>query len=166
MLPMLRDRLFPTFPDQWNDLRREVDSLFDSAISGTFVGSSWLPAMDFEESEKGARLTFEVPGVDPENLSVTFENGVLTVSGEKRLERETKGENGGRGGYERRYGRFERSVVLPPTVDADHISAQSRNGVLTIELPKRPEAMPRQIQIGVGEEQKQLRSGKRERSAS
>jgi len=146
MLPMLRNRVFPTL-DGWGEVHRELDRLFDDAVSGTLVGSNWVPAMDVEESAAGLKLTFEVPGVDPDDLSVTFENGVLTVSGEKRLERKAGNGNGGTRGFERRYGRFERSVTLPQTVDPDRVSAQCRNGVLTLELPKRPEAQPRRIEI-------------------
>jgi HSP20 family protein len=164
MLPMLRNRLIPAPSDQallgqWNDMRREIDRLFDSALGGTFVGSSWWPAMDLEESQNIVRLTFEVPGVSPEHLSVTVENGVLTVSGEKRSERQIEGEAGGPGAFERQYGRFERSIVLPQSVDVDNVSAHSENGVLTIELQKRAEAQPRRIEIGLGGEKKQLRSG-------
>jgi HSP20 family protein len=168
MLPMLRNRLIPALSDQsllgqWRDVRREIDRLFDDVVSGTFVGSSWLPTMDLEESENAVRLTFEVPGVSPENLSLTLENGVLTVSGEKRSEREAQGEAGGPTAFERQYGRFERSVVLPQTVDVDNVSAHCENGVLTVELPKRAEARPRRIEIDLGSEKKQLRSGKGEK---
>ena len=165
MLPMLRNRLTPALADQsllgpWGDLRREIDRLFESAIPGSFIGSAWLPAMDVEESENAVRLTFEIPGVNPADLSVTLENGVLTVSGEKRFERETS-EKGRLQGFERRYGRFERSVALPQTVDADKVSAHCENGVLTIELPKSAEARPRTIEITSGSGgSKQIGTGK------
>jgi HSP20 family protein len=163
MHPTLRTRGIPAL-DGWNGLHRELDRLLDDAVSGTLVGANWVPAMDVEESAAGLKLTFEVPGVDPENLSVTFENGVLTVTGEKRLERKAGNGNGGTHGFERRYGRFERSVTLPQTVDPDRISADCRNGVLTIELPKRPEAQPRRIEISATGQKQELRSGKGERA--
>jgi len=170
MLPMLRNRLSPavadqSLPGQWSDLRREIDRIFESAFSGDFIGSAWLPAMDVDESQDALRLTFEVPGVSPADLSVTLENGVLTVSGEKRLERQT-GESGGPRGFERRYGRFERSVTLPQSVDPDRVSARCDNGVLTVELPKTAEARPRSIEIKSGSGPKELGSGKGRRNAA
>jgi HSP20 family protein len=160
---MLRNRFAPAWSEQsvygtWNDLHREIDRLFESALSGTFMGSQWLPAMDVEENADGLRLTFEVPGIDAKDLHVTVENGVLTVSGEKRSE--AQGQNGGNEtrSFERRYGRFERSVTLPQTVDAEKISARCENGLLIVELAKRAEARPRTIEIRSGEQPKQIKS--------
>ena len=169
MLPMLWNRLSPAVADQslprhWSDLRREIDRIFESAFAGDFVGSAWVPAMDVEETPDALRLTFEVPGVKPEDLSVTVENGVLTVCGEKHQERDTQ-ENGRSRGFERRYGRFERSLTLPQGVDPDQVSARYENGVLTVELPKTAEARPRSIPIQAGSGSKQFGSeqgGKRE----
>jgi HSP20 family protein len=165
MLPMLRNRLGPTFADDslfgpWSDLRREIDRLFASAVPATFVGSSWLPAMDVQETQDAIRLTLEVPGVRPEELKLTVEHGLLTVSGEKRIERE---HTNGATGFERRYGRFERTVTLPQSVDAERIAAHCEHGVLTIELPKTAEAKPRTIEISAAPEARQIeaKSGKR-----
>jgi HSP20 family protein len=144
-------------------LRREIDRWFDSTLSENLLAGEWIPAMDVQETGDGLRLSFEVPGVNPEDLSVTFENGVLTVSGEKKFEFQTGDENAGTRGYERRYGRFERSVTLPQSVDPDQVSAHCENGVLTIELPKTAEARPRKIEIGRGSSGKrQIGTGKSE----
>jgi HSP20 family protein len=96
----------------------------------------------------------------------TLENGVLTISGEKRFVREAGDGKAGSRGFERQYGRFERSLALPQSVDPDNVTAHPENGVLTVELPKTAEARPRQIEITQGDERRQLRSGKRERSGA
>lgn len=172
MLPMLRSRyvtptLFDSAFEPWGDLRREIDRLFDAALCGErstgFGGGTgdmrWIPAMDIEEEDDRIRLLVEVPGVKPDDVEVTVENGVLTVSGEKKYERQS-GSNGSRT-FERRYGRFERSVRLPQHVDADQITAHHENGVLTLDLPKTTESRRRQIAIGNGNgvSQKRLESG-------
>ena len=90
---------------------------------------------------------FELAGVDPKDVEVRFENGVLTLKGERKLEKEEKRENYHR--VELNYGTFTRSFSLPGTVDAEKIRAESRNGVLTVTLPKKPEAKPRSIQVNV-----------------
>lgn len=175
MLPMLRNRfatptLFESTFEPWSDLRREIDRLFDSVMSGMRpIGfdddtriARWVPPMDVEEQDDTIRLTFEVPGVNPNEVNVSVENGVLTVSGEKKYERETGDEKKGNRFVERRYGRFERTIALPPSVDADKISAHYDDGVLTLELPKAPESRRRKIEIRSGSgkaEQKKLDSG-------
>jgi HSP20 family protein len=169
MLPILRNRLFPALSEpslleQWSDLRREIDRWVEGTVPGTL--SAWSPAMDVEEAEDTLRLSFEVPGVDPEHLSVTVENGVLTVSGEKKFERENRDAKSGSRSFERQYGRFERSVVLPQSVDTDNVTAHCNHGVLTIELPKTAAARPRNIPITGGNEQARLSSGKAETKAA
>jgi HSP20 family protein len=168
---MLRSRFAtPSMFEPWGELRREIDRLFDAAITGTPFGGQafgddmrWSPAMDVEETEDRIRLTFEVPGVKQEDLNVSVEHDTLTVSGEKRYERE-EGDGKERGRFvERRYGRFERSVTLPDSVVAEHVTAHFENGVLTIELPKTETSRRRSIRIGGGTEQKRLGSAKAEK---
>jgi HSP20 family protein len=171
MLPLARNRFVPALSEPsllgpWSDLRREIDRWFESTLPGTLFSSTWVPAMDVEETEDAVRLSFEVPGVDPEHLSVTVENGTLTIAGEKKFERENRDEKTGSQSHERQYGRFERSVVLPQSVDTDKVSANCTNGVLTIELPKAATARPRTIQITSGEGQARLGSGKAESVAA
>jgi HSP20 family protein len=163
MLPMLRTA-FPTLAEpsllgRWNGLGREIDRWFDSTLSDTLFSPALTPALDVQETEDSLRLSFEVPGVKPEDLSVTFENGILTVSGEKKFEQESQDENTGTR-FERRYGRFERSVTLPRTVDPDKVTAHCDNGVLRIELPKTPEARPRKIEISGSTQQRQIEAGR------
>ena len=113
--------------------------------TGESVG--WTPACDIYEDEEGVSLRFELAGVDPKDVDVRFENGVLTVKGERKLEREDKRENYHR--VERSYGTFTRSFSLPGTVDAEKIRAESKHGVLLVHLPKKPEAKPKSIQVKV-----------------
>ena len=166
MLPMLRNFAVSPLTDpqffagRLGDLRREIDRWFDSTATENLFGTVLTPAMDVQEHEDALRLSIEVPGVKPEDLHVSFENGVLTVSGEKKFEQETGDENTGARSFERRYGRFERSVVLPPSVDPDNVTATCENGVLTIDLPKTAEARPRKIEIGRGaSESRRIGSG-------
>jgi HSP20 family protein len=170
MLPTLRNRfvtpsLFePSFFEPWGDLRREIDRVFETVLSGArpmAYGNGngdmgWMPPMDVEEKDDLIRLSFELPGVKPEDVNVTVENGVLTVSGEKKYERESADESKGSRMVERRYGRFERALPLPQSVDADRGQAHYHHGVLTLELPKSAESRRRKIEIGRRAEPKQL----------
>jgi HSP20 family protein len=137
--------------DPLRDLFRLQDVLsrnFDDRLgqqSGESVG--WAPSCDIFEDGEGVTLHFELAGVDPKNVDIRFENGVLTMRGERKLEKEEKKENYHR--IEMQYGSFSRSFSLPGTVDADKIRAESKNGVLTVTLPKKPEAKPRPIQVKV-----------------
>ena len=175
MIPMLRNRfanpaLFESSLEPWSDLRREIDRLFDSMVSGPSSSGvqgaqgmqGWMPLMDIEDGDEQLRLSFEIPGVNPDDVNVTVENGVLTVSGEKKFERETGNEQKGAYRVERRYGRFERSLTLPQSVDAEKVSAHYDNGVLTLALPKSAESRKRRIEIGRGNgagAQKKIESG-------
>lgn len=169
MLPLLRNRFatpafFETALEPWSGLRREIDRVFDSMMSGGrpmgFTGDAgWIPPMDVEEHDDRIRLRFELPGVSPEDVSITVENGVLTVSGEKKYERDSGNEEDATRVYERRYGRFDRSLTLPPYIDHEKVSARYRNGVLVLELPKSADSQRKKIAIGVDREQKKIESG-------
>jgi HSP20 family protein len=137
--------------DPLRDLQRmqdEVGRLFDDRLtnrSGESVG--WTPSVDIFEDEEGVTLRFELAGVDPKDVDIRFENGVLTLRGDRKLEREDKRDNYHR--VELSYGTFTRSFSLPGTIDAEKIKAESRNGILTVMLPKKPEAKPKSIQVKV-----------------
>ncbi len=93
-------------------------------------------------------MKIEVPGIDEKDIDVRVENNTLTVHGERKIEKEEKEENYRR--VERQYGSFTRAFTLPPTVDAEHVSANYDKGVLKIELPKKAEAKPKQIKVNIG----------------
>jgi HSP20 family protein len=128
-------------------LQDEVGRLFDERLYRNGESVGWTPACDIYEDDEGVTLRFELAGVEPKDVDIRFENGVLTLRGERKLEREDKRENYHR--VERSYGTFTRSFTLPGTVDAEKIRAESKNGVLTIGLPKKAEAKPRSIQVKV-----------------
>ena len=129
-------------------LSEEMSRLFgDERLLKTGESVGWTPACDIYEDEESVTLRFELAGVDPKNVDVRFENGVLTIRGERKLEREDQRENYHR--VELSYGTFSRSFTLPTTVDAEHIRAESRHGVLSVTLPKKAEAKPRAIQVKV-----------------
>src|SRR5215813_4220779 len=118
---------------------------------GELTATNFIPAVDVYEDEHNITLTAELPGVDDKDVSINLENGVLTVSGERRMENEEKKDNFHR--IERSYGRFIRTFTLPPTVDAENVNAEINNGVLKITLAKREEAKPKQIKIQAGKAQ-------------
>jgi len=137
--------------DPLRDLQRfqeEVNRMFDDRLAvraGESVG--WTPACDIYEDGEAVALRFELAGVDPKDVDIRFENGVLTLRGERKLEGEDKRENYHR--LELSYGAFTRSFSLPGTIDAEKIKAESKNGVLVVTLPKKAEAKPKSIQVKV-----------------
>lgn len=128
-------------------LQDEVGRLFDERLYRNGESVGWTPACDIYEDDEGVTLRFELAGVEPKDVDIRFENGVLTLKGERKLEEEEKRENYHR--VERSYGTFTRSFTLPGTVDAEKIRAESKNGVLTVALPRKAEAKPRSVQVKV-----------------
>lgn len=145
MLPVLRRRN-DTARNFWG-LGTDFDRLFDAALNTAPSMSGWTPAVDVAESNDGYTVTAELPGLDPKEVEITVENGVLSISGEKRDEFEDT-DTTGRHLVERRYGRFQRNFSLPRSVDADGVEAHFDNGLLTVTLPKAERAKPRRIKIG------------------
>ncbi len=137
--------------DPWRELSRVQEEmgriLGDERLVWTGESVGWSPNVDIYEDEEGVSLRFELAGVEPKDVDIRFENGVLTLRGERKLEREEKRENYHR--VEQSYGTFTRSFSLPGTIDAEKIKAESKNGVLTVHLPKKPEAKPKSIQVKV-----------------
>jgi HSP20 family protein len=110
--------------------------------------ASWVPAVDvFENAQHELVLKAELPGVKKEDIDLKVENNTLTIRGERKREFETKEDGYHR--VERTYGSFARSFTLPTTVNADGVKAEYKDGVLTVTLPPREEAKPRQVQIAV-----------------
>lgn len=116
--------------------------LDDAQATGT-----WAPAVDVAEDKDKIHVKVEVPGMDEKDLKVSFEDGVLSVSGERQFERRDDREYHR---IERTYGSFARTFSLPRSVDGGAIVANYRNGVLEIDIPKKEESKPRQIQINSG----------------
>ncbi len=126
-----------------------MDRLFDFAwpTRDTGLVGGWSPALDVFEDSDHFHVSCELPGMKKEAIDITWHDGTLTVSGERKNEREAKEGESFRS--ERYFGRFQRSVTLPTSIDAEKVSASYEDGVLLIKLPKTEEAKPKQIQIGV-----------------
>jgi len=132
-------------------LRREIDRLFEDTF--TRDGNNWTPAVDIKENDSDIRIDLELPGMKPEDVEITAENGLLTIRGEKRSERK-EGDEGRYHVVERSYGTFMRTFSLPQGVDESQIQAEFNEGVLSIRIPKAALPQPKRIQIG-GSQQKQ-----------
>jgi HSP20 family protein len=135
----------------FNDLRRLEARFFEPFFRFPFAqeemtASTWNPPVDVVEESDRLFVRVEVPGIDEKDIRVTFEDGLLTVSGERQFERRN---DRSYHRIERMYGSFTRSFTLPRSVDGAQIQASYRNGVLEIEIPKKEESKPRQIQINV-----------------
>lgn len=134
-----------------NALQNSMNRLFDAQFGGrdeSLTSGAFVPAVDVYEDEHSVQLKLEVPGVAEKDLDIRVENNTLTVSGERKFEKEEKEENFHR--IERRYGSFTRSFTLPNTVSTEDVQADCENGVLKIRLAKRAEAKPKQIKVNVG----------------
>ena len=139
--------------DPLSDLRSQINRVFDD-----FWGESWLapsremaagfsPRVDVTETDKEVKVSAEIPGVEPKDIDVSVEDGMLTIRGEKKYEREEKEKEQYR--MERSYGSFERAIALPAEVDKAKAKAEFKQGVLRLTLPKRPGAPSRRKKISV-----------------
>lgn len=130
-------------------LQNRVNSLFRDMSEGDdpVAAASFVPAVDIYEDPQKVVLKLEVPGVEQKDLDVRVENHTLTVKGERKFEAEEQEKNFHR--IERRYGSFFRAFTLPTSVDTENVAASYNAGVLKLELKKKPEAQPKQIQINV-----------------
>jgi len=125
-------------------LRREIDRLFDDAFARD--GFQWSPAVDVKENDSEISMDVELPGLKPEDVDITAENGVLTVRGEKRSERKEE-EDSRYHVVERTYGSFMRTFQLPQGIDENQIKADFEHGILTIHIPKAALPQPKRIHI-------------------
>ena len=135
----------------WNPIH-EMDALFHNRLASVQGGEvqasvAWLPVVDIEESEQDYVIHAELPGLDKDKVKVTVEDGVLTLSGERDLERTVEGRAYHR--IERSHGTFSRSFTLPEDSNAECVAAQFTNGVLVVRVAKREEALPKSIEVRV-----------------
>lgn len=135
-------------------LQERMNRIFDDTLSGASrredeaLTATWTPPVDVLEKKDRLVLTAELPGFTEEQIQLRFDDGVLTLEGERRFEKEVDDTR-----YhcvERSYGRFSRAFRLPANVDEERISATFLNGLLVVELPKREEARPKSIRIRAG----------------
>lgn len=122
----------------WQELEhmnRQLSRLLDDSYAG-FAGDkgAWIPSVDIHETDEAMLLQAELPGIEKKDVSIEVNNGILTVTGERRFEKDVNKKH--MHSIERSYGRFSRSFNLPRYVDSSHIDASMKNGVLEIRLPK------------------------------
>ncbi len=133
-----------------NQLNNEMNALMEGrgpslGDSSTLATSDWVPAVDIREEPDRYLIHADVPGVSPDDIEIHMEGGVLTLKGERK--REDTEEREGYKRVERVYGSFYRRFSLPDTADAERITANSRNGVLEIVIPKQEKMQPRRIEV-------------------
>jgi len=133
-------------------LRRDMARLFDEMANRAWSQTGWIPPVDVREDERAIVLALELPGVAPEDVEVTTENGMLRIQGEKRAARK-EGDEQRYHLVERSYGKFMRTFQLPKGVDESKIEADFNHGVLNVRVPKAALPQPRKIVIGKGDAQ-------------
>jgi HSP20 family protein len=131
----------------FDSLQNEIDRVFDmfNGAAPAFDRRSFLPRMEVTENDSALEIAIELPGMDEKDIDINVSDGMLTIRGEKKVEKDEKKKS-----YrliERSYGSFERSVALPAGVDASKVKARMAKGVLTVEAPKPPGAKTQQIKI-------------------
>lgn len=132
-----------------DDLKQMFDRFLnpaDNADESAVVTSQWVPRVDIKEEADRFLIFADLPGIDPQDVEILMDKGILSIKGERHGETVEQSERFSR--IERRYGSFHRRFALPDTADADGITATGHNGVLEISIPKRPESTPRRIQVG------------------
>lgn len=146
------------YPRQWPGqamFQDEIKQVFDrflqldeSQDESSVVTSAWAPRVDIKEEADRFVIYADLPGIDPRDVEVLMDKGILSIKGERRSEAAEEGERFSR--VERRYGSFHRRFALPDSADPDGVAASGHNGVLQISIPKRPETTPRRIQVDSG----------------
>jgi len=126
-------------------MRRLFGDFFGEELPLFRNGETWVPELDIAETPEAIVVTAEIPGIDPKEVQITVRNNHLVLRGEKKEEKETKGRHWIR--TERRVGAFRRELALPAEVEEERIEAVSKNGVLTVTLPKKKEAQGKQIPV-------------------
>src|ERR1700704_3420821 len=132
-------------------LQDQINRLFGDSLDRTGEEGSltaWAPAVDIYDTEHELVVKADLPDIDPQDLDIRVVNNILTIRGERKFEKKVNQDNYLR--VERAYGTFSRSFTLANTVNADAIKAEYQNGVLTLTIPRREEAKPKQIKVNVG----------------
>jgi HSP20 family protein len=141
---------------RWEPFRNAntLQEQFNRSFEGSFTGrnsesnlTTWAPAVDIYETENELVLKADLPAIDEKDLDIRVENNMLTVRGERKFEKQVNEDNYLR--VERAYGSFSRSFSLPNTVNTEAIRAEYKNGVLTVQMPKRAESKPKQVKVNV-----------------
>lgn len=138
------------FDSLQRDINRAFDrrSRFSEEDNGELLSSAWMPSVDVKDEERQVVLYADVPGIDPKDIHVESNNGVLTIKGERKFEKEFNEKDFHR--IERSYGTFFRQFSLPDNVSGDDISAKYNNGVLEVRIPKKKASEARRISVQGG----------------
>ena len=130
-----------------DELKQVFDRFFteDETDQSNVVTSQWTPRVDIKEEDTRFVIFADIPGVDPKDIEITMEKGILTIKGERSSE--STAQNGKLTRSERSHGSFQRRFALPDVADAEGIQANGKNGVLEISIPKRPKSEPRRINV-------------------
>jgi len=131
--------------EPWNLISQLHKELERNMAEGSTATAEWAPTVDIKEDKDKFVIHADIPGVKPEDIDISMENGVLTIKGEKKTEAETEREDYKR--VERTFGSFYRRFSLPDTANSEAISAQSRHGVLELTIPKKAEVQPKKISV-------------------
>jgi HSP20 family protein len=147
LIPVSRERNVARtgFSDPFTALQREVERLFEDFTQGRMATSDLIPSMDMTETDKEIEITAELPGLQDKDVQVNVADGILTIKGEKKAEKEENDKNHRL--VERSYGSFSRSIELPAGVDADTIKADLSNGVLKVTVPKPAPAQVKKVEV-------------------
>ncbi len=137
-----RQRMIPTFPE-WDHF---MNGFFSDRLEDTEL-TDWTPAIDITEDNDAFIVTADLPGLTKKDISINIKESMLTISGERKIEKKDEDQNYCRS--ERRYGSFKRSYQLTDQVITDKISAAFKDGVLTVTIPKAEEVKPKEIEIKV-----------------
>jgi len=132
-----------------DELKQVFDRFFqvgDNVDDSSVVTSQWTPRVDIREDAHRFVILADLPGIDPADVEIWMDKGILSIKGERKSETATQGDRYSR--VERRYGNFHRRFALPDSADPEGITADGRHGVLEISIPKRPETTPRRIHVG------------------
>ena len=137
-----RERMSRMFEEAFNEMLRPYGGEAEGVAA-----RAWVPAVDIREDAEGLTLLVDLPGLGKDDVSITLENNVLTIAGERKFVADEK-KNESYHRLERHYGAFSRAFTLAPTVKTDKVEATFRDGVLSVHLPKQEESKPRRISIG------------------
>jgi len=146
-MSIVRYSPFGANPQFQDEIKQVFDRFFaeSDGDQSNVVTSQWAPRVDIREEEKRFVILADIPGVDPKDIEVQMDKGILTIKGERKAEQREESQRHTR--VERSYGSFYRRFALPDGADPDGISATGRHGVLEVVIPKKPETTPRRISV-------------------
>lgn len=151
LIPRKQNNVWDPF-SELETLQNEMNRLFNFSMArhpgeANVMSGNWAPAVDIHDCKEEILVKADIPGMNKDEMEITVENDVLMIKGEKKREVEVKEDSCVRS--ERFYGSFYRSIILPSGVDQTRVAANYKDGVLSIRLPKREEAKPKQIKVDI-----------------